>query len=55
VKSWPGFSYDIEASTNLAAWAFLGRLTVTNLSGSAAIADTNAHGSDHRFYRAVSH
>jgi hypothetical protein len=46
--------YDIQASGDLAAWSSIGTVTVTNLSGLAAITDTNAPGLDRQFYRAVS-
>jgi hypothetical protein len=45
--------YDIQSSTNLAAWSLIGTLTITNLSGTAEIIDPGASGSDRRFYRAV--
>jgi hypothetical protein len=54
LKGGRGFQYQIEASTDLVAWSPLGTLTITNLSGIAQITDTNALGSNRRFYRAVS-
>jgi len=54
LKGGRGFQYDIQASTDLAAWSSIGTVTVTNLSGTARIIDTNAPGSGGRFYRAVS-
>jgi hypothetical protein len=47
--------YDIQASSELAAWSLIGTVTITNLNGLAAITDPGANGADHRFYRAVSH
>jgi hypothetical protein len=48
-----GFQYELQLSTNLSVWSSLGTLTITNLDGTAPIRDTNALGSDRRFYRAV--
>jgi hypothetical protein len=45
--------YDIQASLDLKEWSTFSMLTITNLDGTAAIADTSASGSDPRFYRAV--
>ena len=47
--------YAIQASTDLASWSPIGTVTITNMTGTAQIIDTNAPGSDNRFYRAVSH
>jgi hypothetical protein len=47
--------YDIQTSTDLANWSLLNTLTITSLNGTALITDTNAPGSDRRFYRAVAH
>jgi hypothetical protein len=47
--------YDIQASSDLMAWSPVSTVTITNLSGTAQIIDPGAPGSDHRFYRAVSH
>ncbi|HEY3853348.1 MAG TPA: choice-of-anchor tandem repeat GloVer-containing protein [Verrucomicrobiae bacterium] len=55
LKGGRGFQYDIQASTDLAAWSSVSTTTITNLSGIAQIIDTNAGGSIQRFYRAVSH
>jgi hypothetical protein len=44
--------YDIQASANLAAWSSIGTVTVTNLSGTAQIIETNAPALAYRFYRA---
>ncbi|HZM01395.1 MAG TPA: choice-of-anchor tandem repeat GloVer-containing protein [Candidatus Saccharimonadales bacterium] len=55
IKGGRGFQYDIEASTNLAAWSPISTLTITNLSGLAQIIDNTAPGANPRFYRAVSH
>jgi hypothetical protein len=46
-------TYDIQTSTNLTNWSLLNTITITNLNGKALVTDTNAPGSDHRFYRAV--
>lgn len=54
LKGGRGFQYDIQASTDLAAWSSIGVLTITNLNGTALIVDTNPPALDHRFYRAVS-
>jgi hypothetical protein len=54
LKAWPGMTYDIQTSTDLASWTSIGPVTVTNASGIAPIIDTNAPASDQRFYRAVS-
>jgi hypothetical protein len=45
--------YDVQTSTNLTDWSLLETLTITNLNGTGLITDTNAPGSDRRFYRAV--
>src|SRR5207247_2315830 len=37
-----GFQYQIQASTDLATWSSIGTLTITNLSGTVSITDTNA-------------
>jgi enediyne biosynthesis protein E4 len=55
LKGGRGLQYDIETSTNLTAWSQLGTVTITNVDGTASIADTNASGSDRRFYRALQH
>jgi hypothetical protein len=55
VKGGRGFHYDIQTSTDLAAWSSLGTVTITNLSGIVQIIDTNVMGAGQRFYRAVSH
>ena len=47
--------YDIQASSDLMAWSPVSTVTITNLSGTAQIIDPGAPGSDHRFYRGVSH
>jgi hypothetical protein len=54
VKGGRFFDYEIDVSTNLAAWSSIGTMMITNLSGTAQIADTNAPGPGTRFYRAVS-
>jgi hypothetical protein len=53
LKGGRGFQYELQASADLAAWAPISTVTITNLSGTASIVDTNAPGSAHRFYRAV--
>jgi ASPIC and UnbV/FG-GAP-like repeat len=55
VKGGRFMQYDLQASSDLMAWSPLGTVTVTNLNGTAQIIDAGAPGSDHRFYRAVSH
>ena len=55
VKGGRFMQYDIQASSDLAAWSPLGTLTITNINGTAAISDPGTSGADHRFYRAVSH
>jgi hypothetical protein len=55
IKGGRFMQYDIQTSTDLLAWAPIGTLMITNFSGTAQIVDTNAHGFDTRFYRAVSH
>jgi enediyne biosynthesis protein E4 len=55
LKGGRGFQYDISTSTDLTGWSSLGTITITNLSGTALITDTNPLTSDRRFYRAVSH
>jgi len=55
IKGGRFMQYDIQASTNLAAWSSVGTVTVTNMNGTAAIPDPGASGSDRRFYRAMSH
>jgi hypothetical protein len=47
--------YDIQASSDLAAWSLIGTVTITNLNGLAPITDPGANAADYRFYRAVSH
>ncbi len=42
VKGGRFMQYDIQASTDLAAWSPVATLTITNLSGTAQIVDTNA-------------
>jgi hypothetical protein len=50
VKSWPGFVYDIEGSSDLEAWMRL--TTFTNETGTFSFPDPLAAGAQ-RFYRAV--
>jgi enediyne biosynthesis protein E4 len=45
--------YDIQTATNLTDWSVLATLSITNLSGTALVTDTNATYSNGRFYRAV--
>jgi hypothetical protein len=54
LKGGRGFQYDILASTDLTAWSPIGTVTITNLSGTAQIVDTNAPSAGGRFYRALS-
>jgi len=54
LKAWPGMEFDIQASTDLAAWSPVATVTITNLSGIAQIIDTNAPALGSRFYRASS-
>ncbi|HZM02206.1 MAG TPA: CRTAC1 family protein [Candidatus Saccharimonadales bacterium] len=54
VKGGRFFHYEIDVSTNLATWSSIGTMLITNFSGTAQIADTNAPGAGARFYRAVS-
>ena len=51
LKGGRGFNYQIETSTNLPDWSPLGTVTITNLSGTTPIIDTNVP-SVRRFYRA---
>jgi hypothetical protein len=55
LKGGRGMQYDIQTSTDAAAWSFAGTITVTNLNGLAEITATNPPSFDHRFYHAVSH
>lgn len=48
-----GLQYEVQTSTDLAAWSVLSTLTITNSSGTIVITDTNALTSDRRFHRAV--
>jgi len=52
LKGGRGFQYKIETSANLLTWSPLEVLTITNLSGTVSITDTNASSSGQRFYRA---
>jgi len=52
VKSWKGFVYDIEASSDLKAWTRL--TTLTNETGALSFADPSVNGAVQRFYRAIS-
>jgi hypothetical protein len=55
IKGGGGFRYDLQVSTDLAAWSPLGTLTITNVAGTADIVDPNSPGSSRRFYRALQH
>jgi hypothetical protein len=55
VRGGRNLQYDIQTSTDLAAWSALNALTITNINGVANITVTNAPGSSPRFYRAVLH
>jgi hypothetical protein len=46
-----GFTYDIDASTDLAKWSFVTSLQRVN--GSVQVLDPAAKGLEHRFYRAI--
>jgi hypothetical protein len=46
-----GLQYDLQTSSNLAAWTFW--QSVTNTSRTISITDSNAPGFPQRFYRAV--
>jgi hypothetical protein len=45
---------EIEASSDLGTWTYFGALTVTNVTGTALVTDSNAPGIVRRFYRAIS-
>ena len=47
--------YELDGSTDLTTWSPIGTMTVTNLSGTVQIVETNAPVVTHRFYRAMSH
>jgi hypothetical protein len=51
VRGWKGFTYGIEASTDLKAWTRLA--TATNLTGAILAADPSADREPWRFYRLV--
>jgi hypothetical protein len=51
VKSWKGFAYDIEASSDLKSWTRL--TTLTNETGTLSFADPQVDSAPQRFYRAV--
>jgi hypothetical protein len=53
LKGGRNLQYQIEASDDLAAWASIGTLSITNLDGTAMITDTNAPAANRRFYRAA--
>jgi hypothetical protein len=53
LKGGRNLQYQIEASDDLASWASIGTLTITNLDGTVKIIDTNAPGLNRRFYRAA--
>jgi hypothetical protein len=54
LKGGLGFQYQIETSSDLAAWSPIGLLTITNATGVAKIEDLNPLISNQRYYRAVS-
>ena len=54
LKAWPRMRFDVQSSSDLAAWSAVTTVTVTNVSGRTEIIDTNPPSSDRRFYRAVS-
>jgi hypothetical protein len=53
IRCWQGMQPRIEVSTNLVNWSSLATLTVTNITGTTVVEDTNAATSPRRFYRAV--
>jgi hypothetical protein len=53
LKGGRGFQYQIQSSTNLATWATVDTLTITNLNGRTNISDLAPSGSPWNFYRAV--
>ena len=55
LKGGRNMRYDLQTSSNLSDWLLLDTITITNLHGTASVSDTNALGSDHRFYRAILH
>jgi hypothetical protein len=44
----PGYTYEVDASTNLTSW-----LPLTTNTSPVSFIDTNAGGFDHRFYRSI--
>jgi hypothetical protein len=50
IKGGRFMQYDIQASSDLAAWSTIGTVIITNLSGTAQIIDANTLASDRRFY-----
>jgi len=52
VKSWKGFVYDVEASSDLKAWTRL--TTFTNETGALSFPDPAANNILQRFYRVAS-
>jgi hypothetical protein len=53
LKGGRNLAYEIDSSADLQSWSSLATETITNLSGTATLSDTNAPSSDRRFYRAV--
>jgi hypothetical protein len=53
LKGGRGFQYNLQASADLVNWATVSTLSVTNISGTAPIADPAATNFTRRFYRAV--
>jgi hypothetical protein len=54
LRAWPGMRFDIQSSSDLAAWSAIATVTPINLNGMTEIIDTNPSNSGQRFYRAVS-
>jgi hypothetical protein len=54
LKGGRGLGYQIESTTDLITWSPVVTAGITNFAGTAQITDTNAPGSNWKFYRAVS-
>jgi hypothetical protein len=53
LKAWPGMSFSLQASTDLAHWETIASVTGTNPNGITPIQSTNAPASTTRFFRAI--
>jgi len=53
IKGGRGVDYQIDTSTNLIDWSFLGTVVVTNQSGTEALTNINVIDPQKRFYRAL--